>query len=64
MNLQDKGRLCLSRREDESIVVSDASGNELVRVKIYGITRSQTKLAIQAADDIQIDRLETIGGAA
>jgi sRNA-binding carbon storage regulator CsrA len=64
MSLENKGRLVLNRREEESIVVSDPSGKELMRIKIYGITRGQTKLAIQAVDEIRIDRLEKLGGAA
>jgi len=56
--------LVLNRREEESLVVSDPSGKELMRIKIYGITKGQTKLAIQAVDEIRIDRLEKLGGAA
>jgi len=60
MRLKDKGRLILTRKEEQSIVVRSAKGGELMRIKIYGIGKGKTKLAIQAVNDIQIDRLEEV----
>ncbi len=60
MRLKDKGRLILTRKEEQSIVVRSAKGGELMRIKIYCIGKGKTKLAIQAVNDIQIDRLEEL----
>ena len=60
MRLKDKGRLVLTRKEEQSIVVRSAKNGELMRIKFYGISKGKTKLAIQALGDIQIDRLEEL----
>ena len=53
----DKGRLVLSRRLDEEIVVHE-KGRELLRFKISGLTKGQVRIAFQADPSIQINRSE------
>ena len=55
--IEDKGRLVLTRKLNQEIVIS-RDGEEILRLKVYDIKKNAVRLSFQAQDDLQIDRLE------
>ena len=51
------GRLVLTRKLDEEVVIH-MGGQELARFKVHEISKGQVRIAFQAENSVQIDRLE------
>ena len=53
--------LVLTRKPDESVVITTASGEEIV-VSVLGVIGQQVRLGFDADESITIDRAELLSG--
>ena len=57
--MSNQGRLCLTRKENESILIKSKSC-EIIEVSVYRITGNQVRLIVEAEQEVQILRKELV----